>query len=287
MQASWQDPPEYRDPPSGGPQFALPGLSPMVKRLMIANAAVFAVTLVLFLVSKETWSGPLGVANLFGLQPELWRSWAPLLPVWQLGTWGFLHSVTVPTHILFNMLGLFFFGTMLEGTLGGRRFLGFYVLALLFAGAVTLTVGLLTGGARPTVGASGAVLAVIVAAAALNPRAQVIFILFPMTLKTLALIVVGLDLFNLLMQVSGNGGGDVAYVAHLAGAAWGFASVKRGWIWKDPLEEVERVRDERAERREGEDQEELDRLLEKIHKEGIGALSAGEKATLKRASKKS
>ena len=284
MQASWQDPPEYR---GGGPQMAMPSLSPLVKRILIANVAVFGVCFVLSLINRGAWDGPLGIVNLFGIQPALWVNWFPFLPLWQLVTWGFLHSVFDPGHILFNMLGLYFFGTMLEGLLGSQRLGVLYGGALLIAGTATLLAGIFTGSSVPTLGASGAVLAVIVAAATLRPNAQVIFLIFPMRLWTLALIVVGMDVFHLLRQI-GDGGaaGNVAYLAHVSGAAWGFLAVKQGWIWKDPVARLESWREERVEQRGAHDQAEVDRLLAKIHKEGIGSLSAREKAVLKRASKK-
>ncbi|MFT5288046.1 MAG: membrane associated rhomboid family serine protease [Planctomycetota bacterium] len=286
MTDTWQDPPEYRDGGRGG-GMAMPSLTPMVKRLMVANAAVFLVTFVLFLINRQTWEGHRGIATLFGIHPGLWRDWAPFPPIWQIFTWGFLHSFSTPMHILGNMLGLFFFGTMLEGMFGGRRVLSLYVTALLVSGLATLVAGLVTNSNVPTLGASGAILALIVAAATLRPKAQVIFIMFPMTLRTLALIVVGIDAFYMLLQISGaGGGGNVARLAHLTGAAWGFVAVKRGWIWKDPVESYGNWKEGRAEIREVEDTADVDRLLEKIHKEGIGSLNSSEKATLKRASKK-
>ena len=42
--------------------------------------------------------------NVFGLQPGLWNAWFPLLPVWQLASYGFLHDVGSPFHVLMNML---------------------------------------------------------------------------------------------------------------------------------------------------------------------------------------
>ena len=288
MQASWQDPPEYRDPGGGGPQIAMPGLTPVVRWLLIANAVVFAVTLVVFLIFPSTWNVPGGfVPDTLGIQPALWRDWFPFVPVWQLLTWGFLHSVTSPGHILFNMLGLYFFGTMLEGILGGRRLMALWLTALVFSGLATLAVGLAAGSSIPTLGASGAVLAVIVAAATLRPNSRVIFILFPMTLRTLALILVGVDAFYMLLEIGGQGGGsNVAHLAHLSGAAWGFLLVKRGWIWRDPAQAVEGWREDRRVRREEESKEDVDRILEKIHREGISSLSSSEKSKLKRASKK-
>jgi hypothetical protein len=123
-------------------------------------------------------------------------------------------------------------------------------------------------------------MAVLVAMATLQPHMQVIFILFPLRLRTLALILVGLDLFRML-----NGGAGVAWAVHLAGAAYGFLAVRRGWIWGDPLEALERRRARRQVARREDDAARLDELLARIHDQGLNSLSEREKAFLKRVSK--
>src|SRR4029453_17782957 len=50
-------------------------------------------------------------------------------PVWQLVTFQFLHSAPWPWHVLFNCLGLYFFGRPIEETLGPKRFLTLYLLS--------------------------------------------------------------------------------------------------------------------------------------------------------------
>ena len=299
MQSSWQDPPEHRGAGGGGGQmqYAMPPLTRAVKLILIANAAVFLVSL-LFYVPAGTREMAFAFQRVFGISPGQWIAWFPFLPVWQIFTWGFLHSIDQPTHILFNMLFLYFLGTMLEGIIGSRRFLVTYVSALLVSGAATLLVGLFFGqsealvnaglpleGQYPTtLGASGAVFAVVVAMAVLRPTTRVIFIIFPITLRTLAIIYVGLNAYSMVLQFTG-ANSNVAYLAHLTGAAWGYALVKRGWIWRDPFESLEAWRVRNREKNAVADEELLDQLLKKINREGIHSLSAREKAFLKRASK--
>jgi membrane associated rhomboid family serine protease len=277
MQQGWEDPPP--EPSAGGLQFAMPALTPVVKKLIIASVALFLLVFLLPDTARST------VLNLFGLQPDLWRSWFPLLPLWQLASYGFLHDPFSPFHVLMNMLFLYFLGTMLEGIVGSRRFFVAFMSALIMAGIVTVGIGMLAGEGRPTIGASGGVLAVVVAMACLRPRTRVIFLLFPITLKTLALIYVAVDVFGVLSTLRGADTG-VANLAHLTGAGWGYLLVKRGWIWRDPVESLETRREEQARERELADEERLDQLLEKINREGIHSLSNREKAFLKRASRR-
>ena len=223
--------------------------------------------------------------EIFALWPSQWAERLPFVPIWQVLTYGFLHSREDVFHLLYNLLGIYFFGSMLEGIVGSRRYLAWYLAAIAFGGVVQLTAGLLAsaGDAGPvayTLGASGGVLFLIVACATLRPDALVIFILFPMKLKTLALILVGVDVFRLLMRRSG----QTAYLVHLAGAALGFSAVKLHWIWIDPLEKLEEQRAAAVQRGAADDARRLDQLLEQIHQRGIGSLSKSEKAFLKRMS---
>jgi membrane associated rhomboid family serine protease len=274
MQNTWSD-----QPGRGGGQLAFPSITPCVKRLLIATAGVFLLQFAL------SFGGPnfeRGFARWLGLYPAAWKSWTP--PVWQLLSYGFLHDVRGLGHILFNMLWLYFLGSMLEGIIGGRRFLAVYLGGMLAGGILQLAVT--WGDAVPTVGASGAVLAITVAMATLRPQTTIIFLFFPLTLRTLAIIVVGMDVFGILVSLRDGAAGPTAYFAHLGGAVFGFVVAKRGLLWKDPFAEVARRLDERRERHQAHEQERVDELLDKIHREGIQSLSAREKAFLKRVSKR-
>lgn len=278
MPARWQEPP----PPPGGMQMAMPVLTPVVRLLILVNGAIFVLAILLDLPRQSAWTP---VRDVLGLKPDLWSAWFPFLPVWQLVTWGFLHDTNNLLHIVGNMLFLYFLGTMLEEMLGSRRFLVFYFAALLVAGVATLLVGLAAAETRPTIGASGAVLAVVVATATLRPQTRVIFIVFPITLRTLALIYVGLDVLGVLNTLKGADSG-VAHLAHLTGAAFGFLTVRRGWVWRDPLVAWAARRERRDQEQAAEDETRLDEILARINREGIHSLSAREKSFLKRVSKR-
>ncbi len=276
----WQDPPEYR---GGGMHFAMPTITPVVKMLLIANIAVFLVMLI-FVYSPTQGGGTIfgGINRYVGLSPAVWKSWFPFVPVWQLLTYGFLHAIPGFGHILGNMLFLYFLGTMLEGLIGGRRFLVFYLAAVVLAGFMQLLVGLIAGG-PPIIGASGGVLAIVCAVATLRPQARIIFIIFPITLKTLAIVYVTIDVLMVILELKG-ANSNVASFAHLTGAALGYLAVRQGWIWRDPVASLERARERHAAESAANDRQKLDALLDRIHREGIGSLSAREKAFLKRMS---
>lgn len=276
MKGTWEDPPE-----TSGVAFASPSVTPVVKALLIANIGIF---LVQWLLLDGLFPRAFEfTTDAFALNPLQWVEGFPLVPVWQLVTYGFLHGG--PMHLLQNMLFLFFLGTMLEGELGARRFLVFYFLALCFAGFCQLGLGLGVGQSAPIVGASGGLLAVVCAMATMRPTMRLIFIIVPVTLRTVALIYVAMDLFGALMEMKGAAGG-VAHFAHLSGALFGYVAVKRGWVWRDPVQEVEGWRERRAEAQEASDEERLDALLVKIQREGIHTLSARERDFLKRVSGK-
>jgi membrane associated rhomboid family serine protease len=272
----WEEPPDAR-----GVSFALPALTPVVKALLIAEVAVFLVQFVLL----EGWF-PRASAFLyaaFALGPAQWAEFFPLLPLWQLVSYGFLHSG--PQHLLFNLLFLYFLGTMLEREVGGQRFLVFTLTGMAAAGACQLALGLALGQRAPIVGASGGVLAIVCAMATLRPGTRLIFIVVPMTLRTMALIVIAVELFGAVMQLKGQDSG-VARFAHLSGGLFGYLAVRRQWLWLEPLRAFAGLRARRAEERQRSDEERLDALLAKIGREGIHALSAGERAFLKRVSRR-
>ena len=268
----------WEEPEPGRASYGMPSLRRAVKGLLIANVAAFVLQWVLL----EGWF-PRAFeffGHAFALDPEQWRS--PLLPLWQLVSYGFLHGG--PEHLLFNLLALYFLGTMLESELGSRRFLVFYLVALAVAGACQLLLGLALGQTGPIVGASGGVLAVVCAMATLRPGLRVIFVIVPMTLRTMALIIVALDLFGAIAQLKG-ATSHVASFAHLSGGLLGFLAVRRGWIWRDPLERLDAWREQRVSARREGDQERLDELLVKIKREGIHSLSTRERSFLSRVSK--
>lgn len=223
------------------------------------------------------------VYETLALNPLQWRAWFPFAPLWQLATYGALHSTRDPMHLLFNLVALYGFGSLFEGAFGARRMAWWFTASIVAGGAAQLAYNLALGSNVPTVGASGAVMFLIVAMATLQPNLPVFFLIVRMRLRTLALILVALDLLRVVWALKG-AGSDVAFVVHLCGAALGFFAVRRSWLWLDPLAELQARREAREVATREEDERKLDQLLERIHREGIGALSAREREFLKRMS---
>lgn len=138
---------------------------------------------------------------------------------YQLVTHMFMHGGE--SHILFNMMSLFFLGPMVEQNLGSKRFLIFYLLSG-FA-AMILHLGLAYVGfipPSPIVGASGAIMGVFIAFALLYPDVKLMLIFPPIPVKAKYLMGV-LVLVDLFSGVSGYSTG-IAHFAHLGGAIMGF-----------------------------------------------------------------
>ena len=141
--------------------------------------------------------------------------------VWQLFTYMFLHGGI--THLLFNMLTLWFFGTQLERDWGTRRFLKYYFLCGIAAGVCVLAANMAVGDwVRPTIGASGAIFGVLVAFGVLYPNQTVLMnFLFPIKAKYMVMIYAAIEL---LMTFGPNTG--VSTIAHLGGMAFGYVYLK-------------------------------------------------------------
>jgi membrane associated rhomboid family serine protease len=138
--------------------------------------------------------------------------------IWQFVTYMFAHGGL--THLLFNMLALFIFGTQVERHMGSREFLLYYLLTGILAGVFSFFVYWFTGAyGIHLVGASGAIFAVQLAYAAFFPDA-VIFIwgILPMRAP---FMVLGFTVLELVSSVFGFRSG-VAHFTHLAGFAFGW-----------------------------------------------------------------
>jgi membrane associated rhomboid family serine protease len=210
-------------------------------------------------------------------------------------TYQFFHEGLM--HVLFNMLWLFWVGNIFLDFLKPRQFHFLY----LSGGVAGALVFLLAYNVFPifqanlhaatVIGASASVMAVIVATATLLPDYSMRLLFFgDVKLKYLAIAYVVLDLIGL---GSANAGGSFA---HLGGAVLGFAYIKllkSGTDWsnlfkrKPKLRVVKNESAKQAAKKETDavNQEEIDRILDKISKTGYDKLSKQEKETLFKASK--
>lgn len=191
-------------------------LTPVVKRLLIACTAITVALLILKNVQVEALYT---VVRFTVLDPSLFvRGY-----LWTLVTYLFIHID--PMHLLFNMLGLYFFGPMFERVWGSRSFFRFLILAGIGAGLCVVAVGLLVPSWNvPTNGLSGSIVALLTAFAVMYPEQQVYFYgLLPIKGKHLILIGIGLDLLFALA------GSNTSLPAHLGGYAMGYLLVTGKW----------------------------------------------------------
>lgn len=268
------------DAPGPMPQFAYPRLTPAVKTLLITLAAIHLVMFALFMASPASYER---VLKPLLLDPREWSASFPLVPIWQLATYGLLHDVQSLLHLLGNLLILYFFGTSLEEELGQRRFVWTYAGAQL-AGALLYMVAAWAGMPSGAVlGASGACYGVMIAVATLFPDRTVYLLFFPIKMRWFAVGILVLTLYAALVQMKGANDGT-AHLVHLGGIAYGFLAVRTGLVRKDPVEILERRRAVAKVERATSDAQHVDQLLEKIARQGIGSLSKSEREFLKRAS---
>lgn len=287
-----------RRPPRGGPSIGGFGPGGDMGRLrlisantwlIIINSAIFFLSFLV--INLRAWSIELGHFSTF----NFFR-----LEVWRLVTFQFLHADLM--HLLFNMLGLFFFGSLVEQQLGRRTYLAFYLVCGIAGGLLYLMLnllgtvamgmgidapGLLINDARvPLIGASAGVFGVILACARIAPNSQVYVLgIIPMRLRTFAFGYVGLAAFNLLIGGS-NAGGDAA---HLGGAIAGWFFVRNAHLLTDFFDVFTDSRKgggggDRSPGKRARDEDEIDRILEKVAKSGIHSLSDREKKKLQQAS---
>jgi len=139
-------------------------------------------------------------------------------------------------HLGGNMLFLWVFGNNIEDSMGKGRFLAFYLLGGVVA--VLAQTGIDPDSAVPTIGASGAVAAVLGGYALLYPRARIVTLLFIIIFFTIvelpALLVLGawfalqalFGVSDLATPVAGGGGGGVAYFAHIGGFLFGMLVIR-------------------------------------------------------------
>lgn len=192
--------------------FGSMGMTPGVKLLLIANVAVFVVqTLMRDYGGRQV--GP--VTEYLGFIPSLAMRG---FEVWRFVTYMFLHGGI--THILFNMIGLWMFGSQIESRWGRGPFLVYYLVCGL-GGALTYGLFNLFGMESfvPMVGASGAIYGILLAYGMMFPESVILLAMIVPIKAKYAVILFGL--IELLSTMSGSGGG-VAHLAHLGGMASGF-----------------------------------------------------------------
>lgn len=195
-------------------------LTDVVKHLIIINVIVYVVFTLLF-----------PQFQIYSILHMPWGYGDNFAPV-QLVTHMFMHDPNGITHLLFNMMGLFFLGPHIEQVLGKERFLIFYLACGFSAMGLHMLLsyfGVIP--ASPVVGASGAIMGIFIAFAILFPNTQLMLLFPPIPVKAKYLMGI-LVLFDLFSGIGGVATG-IAHFAHLGGALCGFVLMNL-WGYFDP-----------------------------------------------------
>jgi membrane associated rhomboid family serine protease len=203
---------------------------------------------------------------------------------WTVVTYVFLHGGI--GHLFFNMLGLFFFGPRVEARLGSSRFITLYLISGV-AGALLSKVLAPNSG---VIGASGAVLGVLMAFARFWPRERIfIWGIIPIEARWLVLIYAALDILG---GFGGGGRGGVANFAHLGGFAGallyllflerrqGARRFKQAATPKVPESALGNWKNVDRGSIHAVNREEVDRILDKINASGLASLTPQERQFL-------
>ena len=248
-------------------------MTPWTGRLIFLNVAVFLLT-----AFNPMFAAPLVLVPAF----------IPYRP-WTVITYMFVHAGF--GHIFFNMLALYFFGPQVELRLGGRSFLGLYLVS-------GLTGALLSWPITPyahIVGASGAVFGVMLAFARYWPRATIlIWGVLPVEARVLVVITTALSLWG---GITGAQAG-IAHFAHLGGFAGGYLFLRVAEARSPAARFKAKVAPQAPARASDGDlerwhridaaalhpvnREELERVLAKVATEGAGSITPGEREFLDR-----
>jgi membrane associated rhomboid family serine protease len=279
-------------------------------QLIIINVVIFVALGILYVIS--TWAGMKSffdiVYDQFSIPSDI--SVFVTRP-WTLITYSFAHSLTGILHILFNMLGLYWFGRLFVEYLGSDKLIAVYVLGAIAGGLLYL----LAYNIFPVlpdflavhssmVGASAAIFAIMTATAVLLPNYSFYLLLIgPVKIKYIVAVYI---FVSILGSVGSNAGGDIA---HLGGALIGFVYMKQlqagsDWgIWvtvtldwiknlfkPKPKVKISYRKEKSApaaprKSEKGFTQDEIDAILDKISADGYESLSKEEKEKLFNASK--
>lgn len=204
-------------------------------------------------------------------------------------------------HILFNMLFLYWFGTRLEGMYGSREFLLFYLAAAICSSVAYLALAFYTGSTAPAIGASGAVMGVMMVYTIFYPHETIlVFFVIPVPLWVLLGLYVLYDLHPVLLALAGDQlFTTVAHAGHLGGLLFGYLYWRLGLRLEAPLDWFRRrsgrpvrkaqPRPEPASpapaRRDAFD-DRVDEVLRKISEQGKDSLTEEERDILVKASEK-
>ena len=267
-----------------------PGLSLRMPQSMVVT--LILINVVLYLADGLLF--PRDHALTRTLELSSGALWHPLF-WWQFITYGFVHDPNSIMHIIMNMLGLWFLGRAVEQIYGSREFLRIYLVMLLI-GSLSFALGdaiINPAGGHPLLGASGAVSGVTILFVLNFPHVTLVLFPIPIPIKAwiIGVFLVVSNLFGAIAQT-----GNIAFGVHLAGIAFAFLYFQYRWnlgrffgiifrVPKFPSRPKFRIHKPGEESEEPDLNAEVDRILEKISRDGEGSLTRKERRTLETASR--
>jgi membrane associated rhomboid family serine protease len=262
-------------------------------KIIVANGAIFIALMIArvgLLIAGES-----GLFDVFFAQVSLPSSLDLIIQrPWSLITYFFLHIEIF--HLIFNMMFLYWFGTIIQDFIGNKRlvqlfFYGGLAGAAAFILAMNTVSFFIAKGPNFLNGASAGVFAVVVAAATIRPNYQVhLLLLGQVRIKYIAAFYV---LWSFIETTGSNAGGNIA---HLGGAILGFifaknflAASKPQAIFEIKIKEFAQVVNQQFQTRKEPEtvpEDELNAILDKISQSGYDSLSDYEQKRLFKASQK-
>ena len=194
------------------------------------------------------------------------------------------------------MLGLWFLGRDVEDLYGRAEFTRLYLALIVFSGIAWAAVSAAHGTPGELMGASGGVVGIVLLYALNFPRRTILFMfVIPMPAWVMGVLLVAFD----VLGQTGHGDQHIAYTGHLAGALFAFLYYHQHWnfgrligggfglsrLFSRRRLSIHREKDDSPEATDSAEEQEIDRILEKIHREGEGSLTRKERRQLETASR--
>lgn len=253
----------------------------MVTNLVILNAAVFIL---------NVFVGEDRLVQWLAVTPQdLWKPWL----WWKLLTYGFVHNPADIGHIFWNMFGLFIFGRDVEWRLGRAEFLRFYLTAVVLGSLVwCVRLNLMDVANASVIGASGGVAAVILMFVYCFPKRTILlFFVLPVPAWVLGVLMIAGDALGFIGHSRSQQ--NIAFDVHLVGILFASGYYWMGWNlgrWTPgrlggsggwpKLRRGPRLRVHDPEPKMQRQDDEADRILEKVSREGIDSLTNRERRIL-------
>lgn len=251
--------------------------------IIIVTVAAYGLNM-LFTARTGLLMEQMAITNQTLYQPLTWWRWL---------SYGLAHDPNSINHILFNMLGLYFFGSAVEPRIGRSEFFRFYILTVFLGGLFWSVRAAITGGSGYVLGASGGVLGICMLFVFMYPHSTIyLMMVLPVKAWVVGVIYVATNLYGAFV-----GTDNTAYDVHLVGIAcaaiYHFQRINLGSVfstWGNPISAIgkrgPRLKLHDPEKKLRQEEAEADRILQKIHEQGEASLTSAERKLMERYSRR-